>query len=259
MKNKIASICLLIPTIVILLIFPQTVSANSSGSIQVTGPNISQVITYDQMYLLPTTSVYAELYCYGNFVTSGVWEGVKLSDVLNYVGLSITEGSIDFVAQDGYKVSIPVDAALKPDVIIAYRKDDTPLTEVYRLVLPGVNGNLWISTITSLSPGSGSPAMSISPAGPALVNIQNEFLAPHPQPTALPTPATTDSTPKVTPEPTNLTVQQPANPNLNGTQTPETPNGNMVSPNEAIYVAALAIPIAAVAAGLIVVRLRKHH
>jgi hypothetical protein len=33
----------------------------------------------------------------------------------------------------------------------------------------------------------------------------------------------------------------------------------MVSPNEAIYVAALAIPIAAVAAGLIVVRLRKHH
>jgi DMSO/TMAO reductase YedYZ molybdopterin-dependent catalytic subunit len=85
--------------------------------------------------------------------------------LLSIIGLNPSGGSIDFTAQDGYKVSIPIETALQPNIIIAYQKDGTPLAETHRLVLPQNNGNLWISMITSISLGMGTDAVSQSPNG----------------------------------------------------------------------------------------------
>jgi DMSO/TMAO reductase YedYZ molybdopterin-dependent catalytic subunit len=110
-------------------------------------------ITLPPEYLLtlPKTTVYAELYCYGNLVTDGYWGGFKLTDLLSQVGgLDENIGSIYFEAQDGYKVHIPIKTAIREDVIIAYEKDEVPLPESPRLVIPNTNGNLWIAYITSI-------------------------------------------------------------------------------------------------------------
>ena len=79
------------------------------------------------------------------------WSGVKISDLLSQEAISPFAGSSDFLATDGYKVTIPIETAMRPDVIIAYELDGNPLKENLRLVLPGMNGNLWISMIASIT------------------------------------------------------------------------------------------------------------
>jgi DMSO/TMAO reductase YedYZ molybdopterin-dependent catalytic subunit len=105
---------------------------------------------------MPKTIVSADLSCYGNLISSGAWGGVKLVDILNQAGIDPSVATVDFTAQDGYSVSIPINTAMRTDIIIAYDLDGAPLTEVLRLVVPEANGNVWIAKITSIS-------MSISP------------------------------------------------------------------------------------------------
>jgi len=100
---------------------------------------------------MPKTIVSADLYCYGNLVISGAWGGVALSLLLEQVGQEPTALSVSFSAQDGYKVTIPLERALQPEVIVAYEKDGALLSETFRLVVPGANGNIWIAMITSIS------------------------------------------------------------------------------------------------------------
>ncbi len=137
----------------IFLITPTKTSADTSGlSLQII--NLGQqniTLTSDDISALPKTSVYAELSCYSSPISNGNWSGVKLSDLLSLAGLSCIAGSIDFLAADGYKVTIPMETTMLPEVIIAYELDGNPLKENTRLVIPGANGNLWISMITSIA------------------------------------------------------------------------------------------------------------
>ena len=100
---------------------------------------------------MPMSNVSAPLYCYSILKTNGDWQGVSLSYLLQQVGVDSSVASLDFLAADGYGVSIPMQLAVQPDVIIAYSLDGSRLPEGLRLVLPGVNGNMWIAAITSIS------------------------------------------------------------------------------------------------------------
>jgi DMSO/TMAO reductase YedYZ molybdopterin-dependent catalytic subunit len=259
MKNKTLPVYLLIPIIAALLILPQTVSANPGWDIQVITEQGTTILSYDQLLTLPQTTVYAELYCYGAPVTKGYWTGVKLTDLLSFVGLNPSGGSIDFQAKDGYKVSIPLEMALEPNVIVAYQKDGIPLAETYRLVLPGSNGNLWISLITDISLGTGITAQSQSPSGPTLAN--QAVVVPGRQTQALaPTVTPTPTPPSQTVTPSNITSLQPVNPNLNQTQTPsieDIPKGSVDLPVQLLYGAAFAAVMTVVLASFAVIRLRK--
>jgi DMSO/TMAO reductase YedYZ molybdopterin-dependent catalytic subunit len=108
-------------------------------------------ISYSQLLEMPQTKVNADLYCYGLQVTGGEWGGVRVSDLLAQANVDSTGGAIQFSAQDGYSITIPLETALKADTIIAYEKDDVPLQETLRLVLPEANGAYWISMITSMN------------------------------------------------------------------------------------------------------------
>jgi sulfite oxidase len=168
---------------------------------------------------MPKTTVHAELSCYGTPVSSGDWEGVKLSDLLTVVGLDPSATSVDFKAQDGYAVSIPIEMALRPDVIVAYDLNGLPLSETLRLVVPNSNGNIWISMIVQIS--LSTQILSDAIAGtPSLSTIQQfrpstdaQITLPSPQPTQLqpsPTSALTNSPATVGPtvSPTNVTLPQ---------------------------------------------------
>jgi DMSO/TMAO reductase YedYZ molybdopterin-dependent catalytic subunit len=154
-------------------------------------------LTLDDLAAMPKTTVNAILACYGQFVVSGDWTGVRLGLLLEQAGYNQGAESVDFYAQDGYQTNLPIETAMRQDVIVAYEKDGQPLTETLRLVIPGANGNLWIALITSIS-------VSMSPSPPSPI-------APEPIPTPTPTqPPTPPPPPKS--QPKNETATQPITP-----------------------------------------------
>jgi hypothetical protein len=218
-------------------------------------------ITYDQLLAFPKTTVKAEIYCYGIPITGGIWGGVMLSELLNQTGIEPGVVSLSFVAQDGYKVNIPITDALRSDVILAYEKDGNPLTEILRLVIPYANGNMWINMVTSIT--MSSSAVTLDPAQIAAIVktpmdnnaqlIQQQINKP-PQPTPIP------YTPKPNPSaPSNSTISLPI---ASPTNTYPPPNQsiplNTSIPTEIIYTGALGAVIALIIASFIVYRTRQH-
>ncbi len=153
MKKKLLQACLFLTLFGLLLIIPVgKVSADPGLNLQITTLSGSTTsYTYDQLLAMPMSDVSATLYCYGILKTNGDWQGVTLSYLLQQVGVDSSVASLDFLASDGYKVSIPMQLAEESDVIIAYERDGSMLSEGLRLVLPGMNGNMWIAAITSIA------------------------------------------------------------------------------------------------------------
>jgi hypothetical protein len=202
----------------ILLIIQATALGETTPFLYVTNTDgTTTTIPPDYLLTLPKTTVYAELYCYGNLVTAGDWSGVKLTDLLTQVGeIDENTDSIYFEAQDGYKVRIPIKTAIREDVLIAYEKDGVSLPEGLRLVIPGTNGNLWIALIVSITLSTEQvPEGLSSNTDSSPVNIPFTPSQPTPkstQPQVQPTPtmqpdANTTIEPVV--PPVNITQQEP--------------------------------------------------
>jgi hypothetical protein len=167
MKKKLLQTCLFLTLFGLLLITPiGRVLASTEGNLKVinlAGTTVNY--TYDQLMAMPKSNVSADLNCYGAPVTSGNWSGVSLSYLLQQVGMDPAVSSIDFLAQDGYAVNIPLQVAMQPGVIIAYEVNGSPLSEGLRLVVPGANGNIWITLITSITMSTSVISVSQSAAG----------------------------------------------------------------------------------------------
>ena len=171
-----------------------------------------------QIKEMPKTTVLADLYCYGNLLTTGIWGGVQLSYLLDQTGARSYVNSIHFIARDSYTVSIPMQVAQAPQTILAYEKDGQPLSEALRLVLPGANGASWIAQIisitmseseTSLPPINGGMAKDIlSTLNDNRVILQTPptTLAPSNAPTVAPTP---NPTPIASPSPNSTLTPSP--------------------------------------------------
>jgi hypothetical protein len=152
-KKKSIHTYLFLTIIGLLLIAPVAqVSAQTEWNLQVTNlGDTTANYSYNQLLAMPQTTVYANELCYGGSVASGNWVGVSLSYLLQQAGLTPAVASIDFQAQDGYAVILPVQEAMQSDVIIAYELNGSPLPETLRLVVPEENGNIWIALITSIT------------------------------------------------------------------------------------------------------------
>lgn len=182
-------------------------TAESASNLEITNLSSNSInLSQEDLQAMPTTTVYAELYCDGSLATSGNWTGILLSDLLFKAQQTPEVSSIQFTASDGYKVSIPIELAMQPQTIIAYQKDDRPLVEGLRLILAGSNGGAWISLITTIT-------MSSSGADyPPGVNVGtgkiNELASAQPSPT----PKTLTQQPPETPKNTsNVQVSSPTN------------------------------------------------
>jgi len=171
------------------------------------------VLTLDDLRAMPRTIVYADLYCYGELVTSGNWGGVSLRFILENVEFNQNAMSVEFSAEDGYKIGLSIAEALREDVIIAYEKDGQVLPETLRLVLPDVNGASWIAMITriTVSMNASSPPQSATPIAinppPTLPPSPTPQPTPTPKPTPSPSPAPSPSltTPQSNPKPFPIT------------------------------------------------------
>jgi DMSO/TMAO reductase YedYZ molybdopterin-dependent catalytic subunit len=205
---------------------------------------------------MPQTTVDSSLYCYGSLVTEGAWTGVQLSYILNQVGLDPSVTSVSFLAQDNYKVVIPIETAKQQDVILAYQKDSTPLSETYRLVIPYTNGAVWIAQITSINMGNDvvpSPQTQSPGVTDALKNSVWQNNLSTQQPTPFPTTTQPIQTPNPTQTPHNQITPNPAN-QAGNTETPSQPQ---TSTYDVLYVVTAAVVIVLALASVSVYRRKK--
>jgi hypothetical protein len=251
--NKTSTLILILIVSSAVVVSTQTVAAQTQWNLQITDlSGKTTTLTYEQVTAMPSTTVDSALYCYGSLVTEGAWTGVQLSHVLNQIGLDPSATSIALLAQDNYKVVIPIETAKQADVIIAYQKDATPLNEVYRLVVPYTNGAVWIAQITSISigtdvvpsPQSQSPALTDALKNSAWNENQVSQL-----PTPTPTTAQQTPTPNSTQAPHNQITPAPTVPSVNAT---ETPNQQQTLPYNMLYATVAGIVVALAVAGVAV-------
>ena len=259
-KHRILAGAILLTFLIIILTIPKITSADSRWNLQITTPNgTTTAMTYEDLLALPETAVSANLACYGTPIKYGDWQGVKLSDILDTAGFDQTVLSIDFGAQDGYSVSIPIDTAIRQDVIVAYAMNGVPLSETLRLVIPGANGNVWIAMITKISMSNVPLSDSISTPGQALytqnqymnriaANAMNQSSPQQLQPS--PSASNAHSEPTPTPNSTTTSVAQPSAQKATGQET-------LNSGFQAIYFVALGFAVTLVAVGFAVYRHRR--
>jgi DMSO/TMAO reductase YedYZ molybdopterin-dependent catalytic subunit len=129
-------------------------SSNNEWQLTVTGLVEHPLnLTLADIVSMPQTTVHALLICVGPpsfLVTEGNWTGVRLQLLLQEAGVLPETVKVAFYAQDGYTTDLPVDTALRDDVILAYEKDGAPLSETLRLVVPGCWGYKWIAQVTGI-------------------------------------------------------------------------------------------------------------
>jgi hypothetical protein len=177
-------------------------------------------LTISELMTQTKTSVYGEIYCYGAFVTAGNWTGVSLHALLDMAEPEVGAMSVRFSASDGYTRDISMTDAFRDDVIIAYEMNGQPLVESLRLVLPGANGDRWVSKIDQImvSTNSVSYTQFSSPTDfnpQTLGRIPVRLPSPSPQPT-----------PTLQPTPTPQPQQTPSLSLVSPTPTPPTTNSS---------------------------------
>jgi DMSO/TMAO reductase YedYZ molybdopterin-dependent catalytic subunit len=271
-KNKISFVFPFVISLITLLAVQLTVSAETTDSpwdLQISNLAEVSTLTFNELLEMPKTSVYGAIYCYGTLINSGEWTGVRLSDILARIGTDNTVRSINFVAKDGYVISISAETAIQPDVIIAYEKDNEPLSETYRLVVPWANGNIWIAMIDKIETSTTNvdaqlPQTDLMPGSERTA----ERIAEEPtnQPSVTPTPQASTPQPsqKPSPTPTLANISQSAIPPVNASvnisdQTPLQNNTEQTnSPSQLVYMTAILILTATIASLSIILRRRSH-
>jgi DMSO/TMAO reductase YedYZ molybdopterin-dependent catalytic subunit len=95
----------------------------------------------------------------GDLISTAVWRGVGLADVLGAAGLK--EGVVDIVfrAAEGYTDSIPVAKALEPTTRLAFGMNGVPLPREHgfpvRAIVPGIYGMKNVKWITEIEAVAG--------------------------------------------------------------------------------------------------------
>jgi DMSO/TMAO reductase YedYZ molybdopterin-dependent catalytic subunit len=114
---------------------------------------------YSDLQALPSYSDYYTLQCISNTIGGDLWgnahwKGVRLAELLTRAGLKPGVRKVVFHADDGYTDSIQLDAALRPDTLLAYEMNGAPLAREHgypaRLLIPGIYGMKNVKWITQI-------------------------------------------------------------------------------------------------------------
>ena len=116
-------------------------------------------MTYGQIKAMPSVEEYATLQCVsnkigGDLISTALWKGVRLKDILSKAQLIPGAKYIAFRCYDGYDVGIPLERGLLEGTILAYDMNLAPLTAEHgypvRAIVPGLYGMMnpkWITEI----------------------------------------------------------------------------------------------------------------
>ncbi len=119
------------------------------------------VLTYDELVAMPSVEEFVTLECISNFVggdliSNAKWKGVPLKRILERAKLKPGVIDISFQATDGYSESIPMEMALRDEVIVAYQMNGEPLPFKHgfpaRLIVPGYFGLKHVKWLATIEP-----------------------------------------------------------------------------------------------------------
>ncbi|TVP41289.1 molybdopterin-dependent oxidoreductase [Candidatus Nitrosocosmicus arcticus] len=117
------------------------------------------VINYAEFRGMNSVEEFATLTCIsnkigGNLVSTALWKGVRLRDLLSKAGVQSSVKYIVFRCSDGYDVGIPLENGMMDSTILAYDMNNSPLTSEHgypvRAIVPGFYGMMnpkWITEI----------------------------------------------------------------------------------------------------------------
>ncbi|MBI2872455.1 MAG: molybdopterin-dependent oxidoreductase [Chloroflexi bacterium] len=106
-------------------------------------------LAYEELKALPSVEQYVTLECISNpvggeLISNALWKGVPLGRLMERSGLKPGVKKLVFHAWDSYSDSIPVERALRPEVIVTYQMNGEPLPHKHgfpaRLIAPGLYG-----------------------------------------------------------------------------------------------------------------------
>ena len=118
-------------------------------------------VDYQQLITLPSVEEYVTLECISNLVggdliSNAKWRGVPLRAFLERARLRPGVVDIAFYAQDGYSESIPLEMAMRDEVMVAYEMNGEPLPSKHgfpaRLIVPGFFGLKHVKWLTKIEP-----------------------------------------------------------------------------------------------------------
>src|SRR3990170_295602 len=129
------------------------------------GGLVNQSLTLDLAAIraFPQVEQYATLACIsnpvgGDLISTTLFQGIRLKDVLARAGLQAAAVDIRFTCVDGYTESLPVESALDPRTLLCYAMGNHPLSQEHgapiRLYTPdrfGMKNPKWIIKIEAVA------------------------------------------------------------------------------------------------------------
>jgi DMSO/TMAO reductase YedYZ molybdopterin-dependent catalytic subunit len=123
--------------------------------------NNAQTFDKNSLLQLATVDEYATLECVSNsiyppagLISNAKWTGVPLAALLKQTGLLADSEYVVFRCADGYTVGVPIERALEPGALLAYKMNDVMLPNEHgfplRAIVPGIYGMMnakWITEI----------------------------------------------------------------------------------------------------------------
>jgi DMSO/TMAO reductase YedYZ molybdopterin-dependent catalytic subunit len=111
-------------------------------------------LTYDEIRCLPRLQDRPLLVCPDTFEDRATWAGASLREVLKLAGVQAGAQQVQFVAADGYKVTLSLERALQPTNFLAYEWEGEPLPRLHgfplRVVLPDEVGAYWVKWLVEI-------------------------------------------------------------------------------------------------------------
>jgi DMSO/TMAO reductase YedYZ molybdopterin-dependent catalytic subunit len=114
-----------------------------------------KVFTYDQvLQRFPPYEKMVTLFCVEGWDATILWEGVKVSDLIDAAGADPRANTVIFTAADGYTTSLPLDYIRSRDLLLAYGMNNItmPVERGYpfELVAEDRWGYKWIRWVTGI-------------------------------------------------------------------------------------------------------------
>jgi len=111
-------------------------------------------LTYDEVLKAQQYKKVVTLNCVEGWSVDILWEGVKVSDIIDHAGAQDGANTVIFYAVDGYTTSLPLDFIRENDILMAYKMNDVVLPPErgypFELVAQDKLGYKWIKWINRI-------------------------------------------------------------------------------------------------------------